>query len=90
MFKDYDEKGDYLEAMHFIGDKFKSLNKDENKQIYYHFTCATDQYNITKVFYDCQMVMVMHEYRRSGLVNWNFIVYVIDYKLFNGHNVYIT
>ena len=38
------------EAKKFIAGMFKNLNKNPNKTIYEHFTCATDTQNIRYVF----------------------------------------
>lgn len=41
---------DVAGAQNFICDKFLALNKNPRKQIYKHFTCATDTGNIDMVF----------------------------------------
>ena len=41
---------DYDEAKEYIKTKFTKLNKKKEKQIYSHFTCATDTSNINHVF----------------------------------------
>jgi len=41
---------DVVGAQNFICDKFLALNKNPRKQIYKHFTCATDTGNIDMVF----------------------------------------
>jgi hypothetical protein len=38
--------GDYQAACDYILNRFVSLNQHENKQIYTHFTCATDTMQI--------------------------------------------
>ena len=50
-FPDYTgDGGDVITAQNFICDKFLALNKNPRKQIYKHFTCATDTGNIDMVF----------------------------------------
>lgn len=50
-FPDYTGDGaDVVSAQNFICDKFLALNKNPRKQIYKHFTCATDTGNIDMVF----------------------------------------
>ena len=41
-FPDYEGGGDYGAACDYILNRFVSLNQHETKQIYTHFTCATD------------------------------------------------
>lgn len=41
-FPDYEGGDDYAAACDYILNRFVSLNQHENKQIYTHFTCATD------------------------------------------------
>jgi GTPase SAR1 family protein len=41
-FPDYEGGDDYSEACQYILNRFVSLNQHETKQIYTHFTCATD------------------------------------------------
>ena len=37
-------------AMHFIKEKYEALNKNEQRQIYFHALDATDKYSIQNVF----------------------------------------
>ena len=41
-FPDYEGGDDYAAACDYILNRFVSLNQHETKQIYTHFTCATD------------------------------------------------
>lgn len=41
-FSDYEGGEDYTAACDYILNRFVSLNQSETKQIYTHFTCATD------------------------------------------------
>jgi GTPase SAR1 family protein len=45
-FEDYTDGCDYDKALKFIQNAFLSLNREEGKTIYCHFTCATDTDNI--------------------------------------------
>src|SRR5438105_11226722 len=48
-FPDYNgEPGDYKVAGKYFQDKFKGLNRNPNKEIYAHFTTATDT-NLLKI-----------------------------------------
>lgn len=58
----------YDEASKYIREKFEALNdKKEMKQIYTHFTCATDTGNIRHVFKDVTDVIVKNNLRDVGL-----------------------
>ena len=46
---------------------FKSLNKNPNKQIYEHFTCATDTSNIRHVFDAVSDIIVQKHMADEGL-----------------------
>jgi hypothetical protein len=45
-FPDYEGGADYAAACDYILNRFVSLNQHETKQIYTHFTCATDTMQI--------------------------------------------
>ncbi|KAJ5078852.1 guanine nucleotide-binding protein g(o) subunit alpha [Anaeramoeba ignava] len=49
-FNDYEGGKDEKKAIDFIKEKFLSLNKNKDRQIYPHETCATNTDNIRKVF----------------------------------------
>ncbi|KAJ3435398.1 guanine nucleotide-binding protein g(o) subunit alpha [Anaeramoeba flamelloides] len=49
-FSEYSGGLDYKLASEYIRDQFLSLNRNDQKKIYPHFTCATDTSNIKKVF----------------------------------------
>jgi guanine nucleotide-binding protein subunit alpha len=61
-FPDYEGGDDYAAACDYILNRFVSLNQHETKQIYTHFTCATDTTQIRFV-----MAAVNGETRRSLL-----------------------
>lgn len=49
-FPDYKGKNSYDEASSFIRKMFESVNKEKRRDIFTHFTCATDTENIRFVF----------------------------------------
>eukprot|EP01080_Neovahlkampfia_damariscottae_P006387 gene6387-10394_t len=49
-FPDYTGGCDYDSASKFIEKEFRDRNQDDGKEIYAHFTCATDTNNIKNVF----------------------------------------
>jgi hypothetical protein len=49
-FPDYDGDNSYAHACEYIKDSFESRNRNKEKQIYTHITCATDTDNIAAVF----------------------------------------
>ncbi|XP_067252314.1 guanine nucleotide-binding protein subunit alpha-14-like isoform X2 [Chanodichthys erythropterus] len=60
------------EAMDYISDLYlKEASNRENgvrKQIYKHFTCATDTDNIRKVFYDVKKTVLIKELQSYGML----------------------
>lgn len=49
-FDDYDGGKDYEKAINWLNSKFTALNKNSDKPIYVHVTCATDTNNIKFTF----------------------------------------
>jgi len=49
-------------------DKFLSVNRNNEKEIYHHVTCATDSKNIEVVFNACKDIIL-----RSNLVESGFM-----------------
>jgi guanine nucleotide-binding protein G(i) subunit alpha len=49
-FPEYEGPNTFSEASEFIRKKFESLNQKRSKDVYTHFTCATDSNNIKFVF----------------------------------------
>ena len=69
----------YEEGAAYIQMKFESLNKRrDQKEIYTHFTCATDTTNIQFVFDAVTDVVIKNNLKDCGLYwtkhdnNWNF------------------
>jgi len=53
-------------ACTFLEDKFKSLNKQEEKTVYVHFTCATDTENIRFVFNVAKDIILNNNLQSAG------------------------
>ena len=57
-FPDYQGGCDFCQAIDYLTAKFTSLNKNSDKQIYQHVTCATDTSNVKFVFEAvCEIVL---------------------------------
>lgn len=67
-FSDYTGGNEYGEAGSFIQRKFEELNKQkEKKEIYTHFTCATDTTNVQFVFDAVTDVIIKNNLKDCGL-----------------------
>lgn len=67
-FPEYTGSNTYEETSRYIEKKFEELNKSpKTKQIYYHFTCATDTANIQFVFNCITEVIIRSNLKESGL-----------------------
>ena len=79
-FPDYEGGEDYAMACDYILNRFVSLNQHETKQIYTHFTCATDTTQIRFVmaavngkfilfkkylYHECELTIVRYYYPRE-------------------------
>merc|ERR1712129_253767 len=58
----------YEDAMTFIKKKYMERNQNTQKQIYTHFTCATDRDNVLSLFNDVQQVVIQTSLRVGGLI----------------------
>uniref|UniRef100_A0A914MEY3 Guanine nucleotide-binding protein G(I) subunit alpha n=2 Tax=Meloidogyne incognita TaxID=6306 RepID=A0A914MEY3_MELIC len=69
-FAEYSGSNTYEESAAYIQLQFESLNKrkDGQKEIYTHFTCATDTNNIRFVFDACTDIVVRENLRQCGLL----------------------
>jgi len=56
------------DAMAFIKKKYMERNQNTQKQIYTHFTCATDRDNVLSLFNDVQQVVIQTSLRVGGLI----------------------
>ena len=67
-FEDYEGGPDYESACEYFRDRFVSLNQNENKMIFTHYTCATDTGQIRFVMNAVYDIIVSENLRRAGLV----------------------
>eukprot|EP00298_Acanthocystis_sp_HF-20_P011583 c19463_g1_i4.p1 GENE.c19463_g1_i4~~c19463_g1_i4.p1 ORF type:complete len:346 (+),score=89.01 c19463_g1_i4:6-1043(+) len=65
-FPDYEGGSEYSEACEFVQHQFVSLNLQEERQIYVHFTCATDTANIRFVFNAVKDIILAQSLKQSG------------------------
>lgn len=66
-FKEYQGKNTYEEASEFVQDLFENKNQ-QDKDIYTHFTCATDTNNIYVVFNSVKDIIIKKGLSRAGLM----------------------
>ncbi|KTW29418.1 guanine nucleotide-binding protein subunit alpha [Pneumocystis carinii B80] len=67
-FSDYTGGDDYNAACDYILNKFTSLNQSNTKQIYTHFTCATDSSQIKFVMAAVNDIIIQTNLRDCGLL----------------------
>eukprot|EP01083_Nonionella_stella_P029129 80268_1 len=70
-FEDYTGDPSYdsvEEPMAFIKKKYLERNNNTSKQIYSHFTCATDRDNVFNLFNDVQQVVIQTSLKVGGLI----------------------
>ncbi|KAB8304205.1 hypothetical protein EYC80_003623 [Monilinia laxa] len=65
-FPDYEGGDDYALACDYILNRFVSLNQHETKQIYTHFTCATDTTQIRFVMAAVNDIIIQENLRLDG------------------------
>jgi len=66
-FKEYDGPKEFGPASNYIRDKFIAQNDNEKKQIYPHFTCATDTNHVRIVFNAVKDIILHKALDQSGL-----------------------
>ena len=54
-------------ASSFVKQKFLEKNRNENKEVYVHLTCATDTQNIDFVFKAVTNTIIQANLKKSGL-----------------------
>ena len=65
-FSDYSGRDNNFEdGKQFFLDKFLSRNKNTERQIYHHFTCATDTENVKVVFDACKDIVLRQNFKNS-------------------------
>ena len=67
-FPDYKGPQTNENSLNYIKKQFIKCNKQENKQIYIHVTCATDGRNVEKVFNDVQHIVIENSLDAGGLL----------------------
>eukprot|EP00298_Acanthocystis_sp_HF-20_P011580 c19463_g1_i1.p1 GENE.c19463_g1_i1~~c19463_g1_i1.p1 ORF type:complete len:351 (+),score=82.04 c19463_g1_i1:34-1086(+) len=67
-FPEYTGGKDYQAGVQFLTDQFSSLNKQTEKQVYVHVTCATDTNNIEFVFEAVKDIIITQNLKGSGFI----------------------
>ena len=68
-FDDYEgPANDYDAGCEFLREKFESMNRQQDKEIYTHVTCATDTNNISHVFNAVKDIILKKSLRDGGLI----------------------
>ncbi|KAJ3429547.1 guanine nucleotide-binding protein g(o) subunit alpha [Anaeramoeba flamelloides] len=67
-FNDYEGGCDFDNASEFLKEKFVSLNRNKEKEIYPHFTCATDTDNIKFVFSAVKDIILQNNIKDIGMI----------------------
>jgi len=66
-FPEYDGDNSFDHASNFIKEQFMAVNKDDNRMIFPHLTCATDTTNVSKVFEACKLTILSKNLQKLGL-----------------------
>lgn len=67
-FPEYDGGPDFDAAQEFLKFQFASKNRNADKQIYMHVTCATDTTNVAAVFNAVKDIIIRKSLNEAGLV----------------------
>jgi len=67
-FPDYHGENSYDGASSFILEQFRARNRDGEKQIYPHLTCATDRDNVKVVFNAVKDTVIRRSLEEGGLI----------------------
>ncbi|CAO3642605.1 unnamed protein product [Cunninghamella blakesleeana] len=67
-FPDYQGGTDETQARQYVLERFTSLNNSPDKQVYSHFTCATDTQQITFVMNAVHDIILQYNLRHNGLI----------------------
>lgn len=67
-FPDYTGDNSFESASEFLQEQFESKNRNPEKQIYTHITCATDTGNIAAVFNAVKDIIIRRSLNEAGLV----------------------
>jgi GTPase SAR1 family protein len=67
-FPEYDGGADFDAGQEFLKFQFESKNRNADKQIYTHVTCATDTTNVAAVFNAVKDIIIRKSLNEAGLV----------------------
>jgi len=67
-FPDYSGDNSFEAAAEFLQEQFESKNRNPDKQVYTHITCATDTGNIAAVFNAVKDIIIRKSLNEAGLV----------------------
>jgi len=67
-FTEYNGPNTYEAGTVFIKDQFESKNRNPEKQVYSHITCATDTDNVAAVFNAVKDIIIRKSLNEAGLV----------------------
>jgi len=67
-FPEYEGPNEYQQVIDFFTDKFKAINQSDTKQIYIHFTCATDTDQIRFVMAAVNDIINQNNLINAGLL----------------------
>lgn len=67
-FENYDGPDSYDAGCEFLQEQFESRNRNPDKQVYTHITCATDTDNISAVFNAVKDIIIRKSLIEAGLV----------------------
>jgi GTPase SAR1 family protein len=67
-FPDYAGDNSFESASEFLQEQFESKNRNPDKQVYTHITCATDTGNIAAVFNAVKDIIIRKSLNEAGLV----------------------
>ena len=67
-FPDYAGDGSYESSCQYMRELFESKNRNPDKQVYTHVTCATDTENVSAVFNAVKDIIIRKSLNEAGLV----------------------
>jgi len=67
-FAEYAGEDTYEDGVAFLQEQFESKNRNPDKQVYTHVTCATDTNNISAVFNAVKDIIIRKSLNEAGLV----------------------
>jgi hypothetical protein len=67
-FPEYQGDDSYKSGCEFMQEQFESKNRNPDKQVYTHITCATDTNNISAVFNAVKDIIIRKSLTQAGLV----------------------